>query len=201
MDRTKPSVPVAMWDFDHCDPKRCSGKKLERWHLVRRLRVGQRFRGAVLTPQGKQAISPADAGIVAAHGLCVVDCSWARTDEVPWKKIASPHERLLPYLVASNPVNYGKPYKLNCVEALAAGFYICGRAHDARLLLAKFSWGLHFIELNRELLDLYAQCADSKEVIAVQNTYLNRVTAERATSRAVDSGDEEDCDRHRSRSS
>jgi hypothetical protein len=42
-------VPVGMWDFDHCDPKRCSGKKLERHRLMTSLRVGSRFRGIVLS--------------------------------------------------------------------------------------------------------------------------------------------------------
>lgn len=42
-------VPVAMWDFDHCDPKRCSGKKLSRHGLCKDMRIGQRFRGIVLT--------------------------------------------------------------------------------------------------------------------------------------------------------
>ena len=39
-------------------------------------------------------ISPSDDEIVQISGLAVVECSWARLDEVPFGKIKSPHERL-----------------------------------------------------------------------------------------------------------
>ncbi|KAG2008131.1 DUF367 family protein [Coprinopsis cinerea AmutBmut pab1-1] len=142
-------VPVAMWDFNHCDPKRCSGKKLARQGLIKDLKVGSRFRGIVLSPKGKQIVSPSDRDIILNGGLAVVECSWARLDEVPFGKIASPHERLLPYLLATNPTNYGKPWRLNCVEALAAAFYLTGFDSYAEQLLSCFGWGGSFWRVNK----------------------------------------------------
>jgi pre-rRNA-processing protein TSR3 len=169
-----------MWDFDHCDPKRCSGRKLSRAGVILDLKVGQKFAGIVLSPNGHGSVSPKDKDIVAAYGIAVVDCSWARIEEVPFDKIKSPHERLLPYLVAANPVNYGKPSKLNCVEALAACCFITGLDKQGHELLDHFGWGHAFYEINSELFEIYSSCSDAAGVVKAQNDYLFRMEKELA---------------------
>lgn len=168
-------VKMAMWDFGHCDPKRCSGKKLERFGLIRLLRVGQKFNGIVLSPKGEKLVCPNDIAIVEKCGIAVVEASWARIDEIPFNKIGGPNLRLLPYLYAANPVNYGKPYKLNCAEALAACFSIVGRFDWAASVLEKFSWGHSFLELNEILLEMYSNCSDSLSVYAAQTKIIDLV--------------------------
>ncbi|KAF7999401.1 hypothetical protein HF325_006077 [Metschnikowia pulcherrima] len=171
-------VKLAMWDFDHCDPKRCLGKKLERLGYIRNLRVGQKFQGVVVSPNGKGVVCPDDLEIVEQNGAAVVECSWARLDEVPFAKIGGKNERLLPYLVAANTVNYGRPWKLNCVEALAACFAIVGHEDWALQLLANFSWGPTFLDINRDLLRVYQQCTDLASVEAAQERWMAQLEAE-----------------------
>jgi pre-rRNA-processing protein TSR3 len=125
-----------------------------------------------------------------------VECSWARLEEVPFGKIKSRDERLrrlmpeatksandsVPFLIATNPVNYGKPWRLNCVEALAAGFYITGHDDWAEVLcvfaqaidpadirsLSKFTWGHSFYKMNGHLIQRYRTCHTHEEVMAMQ---------------------------------
>lgn len=107
--QTKIDVPLRMWDFLQCDPKRCTGQRLSRRGLMQAMSLKQPFKGLVLSPNGKKSVSPADGLILASSGLSVIDCSWARLDEIPFKQMKSGEHRLLPFLVAVNPVNYGKP--------------------------------------------------------------------------------------------
>lgn len=168
----EPSFTIAMWDLNHCDPKKCSGRKLSRYKMIKNLKLGQRFPGLVLSPVGTQCVSPNDKNIIESSGLAVIDCSWAKIDETPFGRMKSPNPRLLPFLVAANPINYGKPYQLSCVEALAAAMYITGCKKEAEFYMSKFSWGHSFLELNSEVLELYASCTDSKSVLEAQENYL-----------------------------
>lgn len=176
---TAANFPVAMWDLNHCDPKKCSGRKLLRHGLIKNLKLGQRFPGIVLTPVGVNCVSPQDREIIESSGIAVVDCSWARIDETPFNRMKSPHPRLLPFLVAANPINYGKPCKLSCVEAIAATLMIVGLKEEAKFYVSKFSWGHSFLELNEELLDLYSNCQSSKEILEVQQKYIDDTEKER----------------------
>ncbi|XP_067935324.1 18S rRNA aminocarboxypropyltransferase-like [Watersipora subatra] len=163
---------VAMWDFQHCDPKKCTGRKLYRLRKVKILRLTDRFKGIVLTPIGSQCVSPADEGIIREHGVAVVDCSWAKLEETPFSKMKITQPRLLPYLVATNPVNYGKPCKLSCVEALAATLSVAGIGEYGEQLMNCFKWGHAFYSVNEELLALYSSCSNSSQVVEAQNKYL-----------------------------
>ncbi|XP_072977702.1 uncharacterized protein [Typha angustifolia] len=167
------SVHLAMWDFGQCDVKRCTGRKLSRFGLLKELRVTNAFGGVVLSPVGTQCVSKGDHALIQRKGLAVVDCSWARLTDVPFVKLRCGAPRLLPWLVAANPVNYGHPCELSCVEALSAALIICGEEELANLLLGKFKWGHSFLSLNKELLKAYSQCENGSEIISVQNSWLS----------------------------
>ncbi|OOQ84774.1 Ribosome biogenesis protein tsr3 [Penicillium brasilianum] len=180
---SRPAFRAACWDMGHCDPKRCSGKRLMKLGLMRELHIGQRFPGVIVSPNAKKVVSPADRELMEQHGAAVVECSWVRVKEVPWSRIGGKCERLLPYLIAANTVNYGKPWRLNCVEALAACFYICGHPEWAQEVLKNFRYGEAFLEINSELLDRYAACQTEEDVKRTEEEWLAKIEQEYEDSR------------------
>ena len=185
-----PSNPLSglklrLWDFAQCDPKRCTGARLVKRKMFQSMPLKQPFRGIVLSPQGTTSVSPADADILERFGISLIDCSWARLSEIPFSQMQAGHHRLLPFLVAANTVNYGRPSKLSCVEAGAATLYICGRVDAALAILQEFSWGMEFLRLNQELLDIYASCENSEEVVRRQNEWLEQAEREQQESHEV----------------
>ncbi|KAF1980957.1 DUF367-domain-containing protein [Aulographum hederae CBS 113979] len=174
----RPTWKAACWDLGHCDAKRCSGKKLMRLGLLRELAVGQKFSGVVISPKARKVVSPADKETLEQYGAAVVEASWKRIEEVRWGKIGGRCERLLPYLVAANQTNYGKPWRLNCVEALAACFYICGHEDWAEEILESFSYGDAFLEINGQLLKRYAACANEEEIKKAEEEWLAKIEKE-----------------------
>jgi len=171
-------VPLAMWDVGHCDPKRCTGRKLQKHNLLKPLQLNSRFNGIVLSPIATSYVSKVDSNIVKKHGCAVIDCSWNMLESTPFSKMKSYYPRLLPYLLAANPVNYGKPSKLSCVEAFAAALYITGFPESSEVVLSKFKWGLNFIDLNRELLERYSCCENEVEMREVEKDWIIKCDAE-----------------------
>lgn len=123
----------------------------------------------VLNPFSEKALSPEDKKF---SSLCALDYSWNKKDY--YKKHFN-HERALPYLVAANPINYGKPTMLSTAEAVAAALYILGEHSKALNILSKFKWGKTFLSLNKELLESYAQAESSSEIIEIQESYIRSV--------------------------
>ncbi|MGB9960478.1 MAG: DUF367 family protein [Candidatus Bathyarchaeales archaeon] len=170
------TIRIVVYHAGQCDPKKCTALKLKRHGLIRI--VNQiRFlpkRAVVLNPFSEIAFSPADRKRIEEFGLAALDFSWEHAEK-PLLKSVRGTSRCLPYLVAGNPVNFGRPTKLSTVEALAAALYIAGFREDAERLLSIFKWGHTFIEINRERLESYSKAKDSKSMVEIQKQFVKLI--------------------------
>lgn len=129
----------------------------------------------VLSPFSDKAMSPADIH-AARKGLVVMDLTWTNIDEFP--RLKRCEERALPYLLAANPINWGRPMELNSAEAVMAALYILGEKEQASEFLGRFNWAPEFMRLNGNLLEDYSKAKDSTEVVKIQNEYLKDIIGE-----------------------
>jgi pre-rRNA-processing protein TSR3 len=169
------AAPVKLYVYHtkQCDPKKCTATKLEKHGFIKSLKLNQIPRGAVvLNPFAMRAISNEDLPQILEKGLVGIDCSWKKVDDMRNIFKSRGINRSIPYVVAANPINYGIPTKLSTVEALAASLFIIGFPEHAQSILSIFKWGIHFLQLNEEPLQEYAQAKTSKEIIEIQQSYL-----------------------------
>jgi pre-rRNA-processing protein TSR3 len=168
----EPELKLLLVHAHQCDERKCTGERL----LARgRATEVPAPAGILLDPFSEEAFSPEDLRTAKAEGLCVLDCSWnelVRTKRFPAIYGA---KRALPYLVPANPVNFGRPTKLSTAEAFSGACWILGYREQAKKLMAEFKWGPTFIDLNAELLDLYAAARTRKELLKTQRKVLSLI--------------------------
>ncbi|MHA1311269.1 MAG: DUF367 family protein [Candidatus Helarchaeota archaeon] len=167
--------PVKLYGYNanQCDPKKCTLLKLKRFGFVKIIPFSKISKGhLLLNPLAIKALSAEDRIYAEKNGIVVMDCSWALLEQLFNGKKIRAVNRSLPYLIAANPVNYGKPFKLSSVEAFAASLFILGYKEHSKKILNKFNWGIQFLLLNQELLDRYSNAKTSKEIIEIQSEYL-----------------------------
>jgi len=131
------------------DPKKNTALKMIRVGLARR--INRIPRGAlVLDPGSPTPVSASDRAAVESRGIVVIDASWRRL-RLPRGGL----RRRLPLLLAANPVNYGKPFLLSSLEAVAAALLLTGHREEAEQLLGLYKWGRIFLELNKRFIERY----------------------------------------------
>lgn len=170
-------IPVVIYDKCQCDPKKCTAKRMLKFGLGREAKtLGAIPKGSiVLSPFSDRALSPADIHH-ARKGLVVMDLTWTNIDEFP--RVRSVEERALPYLLASNPINWGRPMELNSAEAVLASLVILGQDEQAEQFMGRFNWAPEFMRLNGDMLEDYAKAKDSTEVVRIQNEYISRIVGD-----------------------
>ncbi|RLG48173.1 MAG: DUF367 family protein [Thermoproteota archaeon] len=154
-------IDIYVLRLPHDDPKKATGARLLRRRIAKDAKKDRPRSPLVLNPKAKMLISQRDRPIVEKRGLLAVDASWRRIAEVRWPRGV---QRLLPFLIAANPINYGKPFRLSTAEAIAAALYILGFSEEAEKVLNEFKWGPEFLRINQDRLDLYATASDSREM-------------------------------------
>lgn len=169
------AIDIVVYYTAQDDPRKNTALRMQKHGKARVVDKLERTprHAVLLNPFAKKALSREDLQDMRKHGLLALDCSWRQAEEAFPVLLGQTRSRALPFLVAANPVNYGKPFVLSTVEAIGAALWIVGEARKARDVLSCVPFGERFLELNRNPLDDYAKCETSAEVVAAQAAYLD----------------------------
>lgn len=156
------------------DPKKCSAKKLAKFGFARlETNIRKVPKDCILlNPFAKKSVSKEDLSTAKKHGILAVDCSWNNAETSFDFLVRKNRSRALPFVLAANPVNYGKPFKLSTLEAFATTLYILDRVEQARDILNLYKWGPHFLDLNKEPLEDYRAAKNSGEIVEAMKNYV-----------------------------
>jgi pre-rRNA-processing protein TSR3 len=56
--------------------------RLLKYGLLQEIKINSKYQGILLTPTGKKIVSVEDQTIIKERGICVIDCSWAKFQEL-----------------------------------------------------------------------------------------------------------------------
>ncbi len=172
------SVPLHVIHLDQDDPKKCTSRKLHQSGMVNLHESANSAprRGYLLDPRATTVLAPEDCGLISLGGsIVVLDCSWKQIEEsLDFIDGRTRLEgRILPLLLAANPVSWGKVGRLSSAEALGASLAILGLWEQARAVVEPFPFGMQFLDLNREPLEAYSTADSRAEIVEIQNEFFN----------------------------
>ena len=167
-------IRLVVYHMNEDDPKKCTAKKLHRFGYAVLEKSHRRlpYHAVLLNPFAAKSLSREDLQSARKHGLVALDCSWKHVDQTFQALEETMISRALPFLLAANPVNYGKPYQLSTLEAFSAALYILGQVAQAKEILRIYTWGPRFLELNQEPLEEYRVASTSAEIIEIMKKYI-----------------------------
>jgi len=170
----KNHIKLIVYHTNEDDPKKCSARKLHKFGFAQLetniIKIPKN--AIILSPFAEKSISKEDLDIVRRYGIIAVDCSWKNVKNCFNLFDKKYKTRALPFVIAVNPVNYGKPFKLSTLEAFATVLYILDETDFAKEILNLYKWGPHFLRLNKGPLEEYRKAKSSNEVIKIMKQYI-----------------------------
>lgn len=167
-------ISLFIYHADEDDPKKCSARKLERkgYAVIETNIYKTPKKTILLNPFAEKSISKEDYQIAKNNGILAVDCSWKNAEKNFDFLDKRNYSRALPYVIAANPVNYGKPFKLSTLEAFSAALYILGEKKNSEEILQLYKWSPHFITLNKNPLEDYSNAENSIQIVKIMKEYI-----------------------------